>query len=70
MVVKDGEVLTHLYGETYYVKPKIPEDLFKTVIEDVKTKFKEWYSVSFENYIIKDQELRAVKPTIVETALK
>jgi len=70
MVVRDGEVLTHLYGETYYVKPKIPEDLLKTVIEDVKTKFKEWYSISFENYIIKDQELRAVKPTIVETALK
>jgi len=70
MIVKDGEVLRHMYGETYYVKPKIPEDLLKTVTEDVKTKFKDWYSISFENYIIGDHELRAVKPIHVETALK
>lgn len=70
VVVKNGEVLRHMYGETYYVKPKIPEDLLKTVVEDVKVKFKDWYSISFENYIISDNELRRVKPIHVETALK
>ena len=70
IIVKDGEILRHMYGETYYVKPKIPEDLLKTVTEDVKRKFKDWYSISFENYVISDHELRAVKPIHVETTLK
>ncbi|RLI05366.1 formylmethanofuran dehydrogenase subunit A [Candidatus Bathyarchaeota archaeon] len=70
MIVKDGEILRHTYGETYYVKPKIPEDLLKATLEEVGKKFKEWYSISFENYVIGDHELRAIKPVSVKTSLK
>ncbi len=62
IVVKNGEVVKHIYGTTYYVKAKVEDELMNQVLGEVKNKFKEWYTVSFENYEIKDHEIRNLKP--------
>ncbi|MEM4700031.1 MAG: formylmethanofuran dehydrogenase subunit A [Candidatus Nezhaarchaeales archaeon] len=58
IVVKEGEVVRHVYGSTFYVKPKVEPDLLKVVMSDVEPKFKSWYSVSLSNYVISERELR------------
>ncbi|MEM1538353.1 MAG: formylmethanofuran dehydrogenase subunit A [Candidatus Nezhaarchaeales archaeon] len=70
IVVKDGEIVQHIYGKTLYVKPEVPEDLLKATLNDVEPKFKEWYSISFSNYPIMDHEVRALKAIPVKTSLK
>jgi len=70
LVVKDGEIVKHTYGKTYYVNCRIPRDLEKLIVDDVKAKFKEWYSVSLNNYVIGDEEVRSLKPLEVESSLK
>ncbi len=62
VVVKEGEVVKHLYGSTFYVKPRVEEDLFKTMLSEVEPKFKAWYSMSLSNYVIADHELRSAVP--------
>jgi len=59
VVVKDGEVVKHIYGSTFYLKPKVERDLLKTMMGEVEPKFKSWYSVSLSNYVIEERELRS-----------
>jgi formylmethanofuran dehydrogenase subunit A len=61
IVVKDGEVIATTYGYTYYSKAEIAEDLMKKVVEGVKDKFKTYYSVTYDNFIIRENELRNPK---------
>jgi len=70
IVVKHGEIVKHIYGKTYYVKPNVPHDLAKSVMDEVSPSFKEWYSVTFENYSIKNHELRSSKPIPVSMSGK
>lgn len=65
VVVKQGEVVKHIYGSTYYVKPRVDEDLLKSTLKEVEPKFKAWYTVSLRNYPISDRELRSVKQVVV-----
>lgn len=68
IVVKDGEVVKSLYGSTYYVKPVVNDELYRTVVDEVKSKFKEYYSVTYNNFIIKGTELR--KPVEIKVNSK
>jgi formylmethanofuran dehydrogenase subunit A len=68
IVVKDGEVVKTTYGKTYYTKPKIPEDLMRSVEEELKEKFKDYYTVSIENFIIREEELK--NPVAVEVGTR
>ena len=61
IVVKEGKVVRHIYGRTIYIKPRILEerkDLLNQVLEEIKTKFKDYYSVTLNNFIIRENELR------------
>ena len=62
IVVKEGELVKYNYGKTYYVEAKVENALLNEVMEEVKKKFQDWYTVSFENYEIKDHEIRHLKP--------
>lgn len=70
IVVKNGEIVKHVYGKTYCLKPCVPHDLLESVVEEIKPKFREWYSVSLENYIIGEHEIRKTEVIPVETLLK
>jgi len=66
IVARNGEILQHNYGRTYYVNVKVKEDLMENTLTEVKSKFKEWYTISFENYEIHDYELRNPYPIKLE----
>ena len=57
VVVKDKEINSTPMGRTFWVKPKIETDLLKTVTTELKTKFKDYYTVEMENYYIKEDYL-------------
>lgn len=48
IVVKDGEIVENYLGRTYYVKAKGEAD------DEIKEAFKNYYSISFENYAVED----------------
>ncbi|RLE62202.1 MAG: formylmethanofuran dehydrogenase subunit A [Thermoprotei archaeon] len=59
IVVKDGEVVKEVFGETIAVKFKERPD--PEVVKDMEAKFREYYTVSFSNYVIRDEEIRKLK---------
>ena len=69
IVVKNGEVISTTYGRTYYVNPMVSEDITRDIIGDLKSKFKSYYSISLDNYIIDGCELRDSKQIDVTTKL-
>ncbi|ADP77775.1 formylmethanofuran dehydrogenase, subunit A [Methanothermus fervidus DSM 2088] len=52
IVVKDGKVVRpRLHGRTYWSKSRIEnEDIVEEVMKDVKERFRQYYSVNFDNY--------------------
>jgi len=70
IIVKDGEVVKTVYGRTYYVDPIIPEDLEKEVSMMTAEKFREYYSIALENYIVDVNELHTPREIKVQTLLK
>ncbi|MEM2123492.1 MAG: formylmethanofuran dehydrogenase subunit A [Candidatus Bathyarchaeia archaeon] len=58
IVVKDGEIVKTVFGRTFWVKPKIEEDLMDKVKDDVKERFEEYYTVRFGNYPIPDSYIK------------
>ncbi|MEM4848621.1 MAG: formylmethanofuran dehydrogenase subunit A [Ignisphaera sp.] len=70
IVVKDSEVVKTVYGKTFYVKPEVPEDLEKNLIKTIGTKFKDYYTVTLENFIIRPYEVRNLVEIHLKTLLK
>ncbi|RLE61318.1 MAG: formylmethanofuran dehydrogenase subunit A, partial [Thermoprotei archaeon] len=64
IVVKNGEIVKDFFGRTIAVKFK--EDIDTEVIKDVKEKFKRYYTISFSNYIIQEDEIRKIAYIWVE----
>ncbi len=59
IVVKDGEVVKEVFGETIAVKFKERPD--PEVVRDMEAKFRKYYTISFSNYAIHDGEIRKLK---------
>jgi len=70
IIVKEGEIIKTVYGRTYYVNPEIPEDLRNDIEKYAKEKFKQYYSVSLDRYIIDVSELKKSKEIKVKTMLR
>ncbi|MCZ2808697.1 MAG: formylmethanofuran dehydrogenase subunit A [Candidatus Bathyarchaeota archaeon] len=64
IVVKDGEIVKPIFGKTYWldVKTSMPKD----VNNDIKKKFKEYWTVEYENYPIRKGFLSAPAPITVK----
>jgi formylmethanofuran dehydrogenase subunit A len=69
VVVREGEVVKTVYGKTYYVNPDIPNDLRKELDRFLKTKFKQYYSITLESFHIGKHELRRAVEIPVSTKL-
>jgi len=59
IVVKRGEVVRSVRGRTFWTKPKISEDIRKTVMTDLESKFDDYYTVRMANYPIEERYLTA-----------
>lgn len=66
LVVKDGEVLTHKYGSTLWVNVELCEPCEIEVDKDMQRRFKEYWTVEYENYPVTDHYLRASHPITVK----
>ncbi len=61
IVVKEGEVVKEVFGETIAVRFRERPD--PEVLEDMEARFREYYTISFSNYVIRDEEIKKLKYT-------
>jgi formylmethanofuran dehydrogenase subunit A len=64
VVAKDGEILQHVDGCTMWLDVKTAEQ-FK-VDEEIKRKFREYWTVEYENYPVTDHYLKISNPITVK----
>jgi formylmethanofuran dehydrogenase subunit A len=62
IVVKKGEVVRSVQGRTFWTKPKISEDIMKTMMSDLEPKFDDYYTVRMTNYPIEERYLTVSQP--------
>jgi len=65
IVVKDGEITATPMGRTYWVRSKVDNDGYNRMMEDLKMKFKDYYSINMANYMVQDEYVQ--HPVVVET---
>jgi formylmethanofuran dehydrogenase subunit A len=70
IVVKEGEIVKTVYGKTYYAEPEVPVELKKELETFLARKFKEYYSITKDSFIIREHELRNPVKTPLETRIK
>jgi len=63
LVVKNGEVLRHVEGATMWLDVQTSEPL--KVSDEMKRKFKEYWTVEYENYPVAENYLKVSNPIIV-----
>ncbi|RJS85245.1 formylmethanofuran dehydrogenase subunit A [Candidatus Bathyarchaeota archaeon] len=64
IVVKNGKVVRHVWGKTIWVDVKLKSQA--EVSSDMKKRFREYWTVEFENYIIPESYLRESLPVRTE----
>ncbi|MEM3580032.1 MAG: formylmethanofuran dehydrogenase subunit A [Candidatus Bathyarchaeia archaeon] len=64
VVVKDGEVLRHIDGATMWLDVKTSEEA--KITEEMKRRFKEYWTVEFENYPVSEDYLAISQPITVK----
>jgi formylmethanofuran dehydrogenase subunit A len=64
IVVKDGEIVKQVFGKTYWVnvQTSLPHD----INDDIKKKFKDYWTVEYENYPIRNGFLHSPAPVAVK----
>jgi formylmethanofuran dehydrogenase subunit A len=64
IVVKNGEIVKQVFGKTYWVdvETSMPHD----INDDIKKKFKDYWTVEYENYPIRDGFLHSPAPVAVK----
>ena len=70
IVVKEGEIVKTIYGRTLYMDVQIPEDLEKELNKFLQAKFKEYYTVTLESFIIREHEISNPMKISVQARLK
>lgn len=68
VVAKDGEITATPMGRTYWVKTKVDNDGYDRMMEDLKLKFRNYYSVNMGNYMVQDEYVE--RPVVVDTEYK
>ena len=64
IVVKDGEIVKQVFGKTYWVD--VQTSLSHDINDDIKKKFKDYWTVEYENYPIRDGFLHSPAPVAVK----
>jgi formylmethanofuran dehydrogenase subunit A len=66
VVVIDGEVVSSPQGETYWVDLEIPEEVEGELMKDLEEGFRNYYTISLNNYPVEDAYLPHQKRVQVE----
>jgi len=61
ILVKNGEVVDTTPGKTFWVDPRVPEDIYERMLGDLKEKFEDYYTMQMSNYPIREEYLSASK---------
>ncbi len=67
VVAKDGEILKSIYGKTFWVN--VNSSLSMDVGADMKRRFREYWTVEYENYPIPESFLTASAPIVVKAEI-
>jgi formylmethanofuran dehydrogenase subunit A len=67
IVVKDGLVLKQVDGRTMWVDVQVERP--KQISSDLKKRFKEYWTVEYENYPVQDDCLRASQPITAQASV-
>jgi formylmethanofuran dehydrogenase subunit A len=67
VVVKDGEVVQHVDGKTMWLDVEASEEV--KVDEEMKRKFKEYWTVEYENYPVFDHYVKISDPITVKASV-
>ncbi|MCK5628273.1 formylmethanofuran dehydrogenase subunit A [Candidatus Bathyarchaeota archaeon] len=67
VLVKDGEVLQEMYGKTMWLNVETDEPC--RIPEEMKTKFRDYWTVEFDNYPVSDHYLRSQSPITVKASI-
>ncbi len=67
LVVKNGEILKHVEGATMWLDVQTSEPL--KVSDEMKRKFREYWTVEYENYPVAENSLEVSNPIIVEASI-
>ena len=63
VVAVNGRIVKSCMGRTIWVdaekSPRIDAELHRRTLEDLKRKFREYWTVEFENYMIQEDYLRS-----------
>ncbi|WP_252901437.1 amidohydrolase family protein [Vulcanisaeta sp. JCM 14467] len=71
IVVRNGEIINPLVnGSTYYINPEVPEPLEKDLYRFIHDKIKQYYSITYESFIIDENELLRPKAVNIRTLLR
>ncbi len=70
IVVRDGEIINPLVtGSTYYASPEVPVSLEKDLYKAIYNKIKQYYTITYESFIIDEKELLKSKVMNLRTSL-
>jgi formylmethanofuran dehydrogenase subunit A len=67
LVVKDGAVVKHVDGRTMWLDVKVSEPT--KITSDMKRRFKEYWTVEYENYPVNEEHLKGMNPITVEASV-
>ena len=67
LVVKDGAVLKHVDGRTMWLDVKVSEPA--RITGDMKRRFKEYWTVEYENYPVNEDHLKGLDPITVKASV-
>jgi formylmethanofuran dehydrogenase subunit A len=67
VVVKDGEIVQHVDGRTMWLDVKTAEQV--KVDDEIRRKFKEYWTVEYENYPVTDHYLKVSNPITVKASV-
>jgi formylmethanofuran dehydrogenase subunit A len=67
LVVKDGGILKHVDGHTMWLDVKVSEPA--RITGDMKRRFKEYWTVEYENYPVSEDHLKGLDPITVKACV-
>lgn len=67
VVVRDGEIVEHVEGATMWLDVQVSEPL--KVSEDMRKRFREYWTVEYDNYPVTEKYLANSRPTTVQASV-
>lgn len=64
IVAKNGEIKDCFYSETFWVNSRVKDDVRKSMLADIHSKFNNYYTIELGNYMIRENYL--TNPQMVE----